>query len=74
MSTPAKHSGHIPSRERVIVALDVPDCAAEVVLDGGTLEIEWLENGHVLMTGAWAESFRGEITLEDARALEPAHG
>jgi diaminopimelate epimerase len=51
---------------------------AEVVLDGGPLEIEWLENGHVLMTGAWAESFTGEIALEialeDARETVPAHG
>jgi diaminopimelate epimerase len=30
-------------------------------LDGGTLEIEWLENGHVLMTGPTAISFRGII-------------
>jgi diaminopimelate epimerase len=47
---------------------------AEVVLDGGPLEIEWLENGHVLMTGAWAESFNGEIALEDAREPVAAHG
>jgi diaminopimelate epimerase len=47
---------------------------AEVVLDGGPLEIEWLENGHVLMTGAWAESFTGEIALEDARETVSAHG
>ena len=47
---------------------------AEVVLDGGPLEIEWLENGHVLMTGAWAESFTGEIALEDARETAAAHG
>ena len=49
---------------------------AEVMLDGGPLEIEWLENGHVLMTGAWAESFRGELDLEDAATREavPAHG
>ncbi|HVY99469.1 MAG TPA: diaminopimelate epimerase [Dongiaceae bacterium] len=48
---------------------------AEVVLDGGPLEIEWLENGHVLMTGAWAESFRGEIALDDeARVMVAAHG
>jgi diaminopimelate epimerase len=47
---------------------------AEIVLDGGPLEIEWLENGHVLMTGAWAESFTGEIALEEARETVPAHG
>jgi len=47
---------------------------AEVVLDGGPLEIEWLENGHVLMTGPWAESFTGEIALEEARETVPVHG
>jgi diaminopimelate epimerase len=48
---------------------------AEVVLDGGPLEIEWLENGHVLMTGAWAESFSGEIALEEAaREMAAANG
>jgi diaminopimelate epimerase len=55
---------------------------AEVVLDGGPLEIEWLENGHVLMTGAWAQSFEGEIALADDAApvreatpvLEAGHG
>jgi diaminopimelate epimerase len=34
---------------------------AMLALDGGTLEIEWLENGHVLMTGPTAISFRGTI-------------
>jgi diaminopimelate epimerase len=47
---------------------------ADVMLDGGPLEIEWLENGHVLMTGAWAESFTGELALEEAREAVPAHG
>jgi diaminopimelate epimerase len=52
---------------------------ADVVLDGGTLTIEWLDNNHVLMTGGWAESFRGEIAVEDAasdaaRPRERAHG
>jgi len=36
---------------------------AEVVLDGGTLVIEWLANGHVRMTGPVATSFTG--TLDD---------
>jgi diaminopimelate epimerase len=31
----------------------------EVVVDGGSLEIEWLPNGHVLMTGPAATSFTG---------------
>lgn len=50
---------------------------AEVVLDGGTLTIEWLANNHVLMTGPWAESFRGEIDLAGAASapvLEAVHG
>jgi diaminopimelate epimerase len=37
---------------------------ARVTLDGGDLEIAWHEgNGHVLMTGPWAEVYRGEIRL-----------
>lgn len=31
----------------------------EVVLDGGTLELEWREDGHVLMTGPVATAFTG---------------
>lgn len=34
---------------------------AEVVLDGGTLTIEWLENGRVLMTGPVAVAFTGRL-------------
>ncbi len=34
---------------------------AEVVLDGGRLDIAWLENGHVLMTGPVATSFAGTL-------------
>ncbi len=33
---------------------------AEVVLDGGSLSIEWREDNRILMTGAWAQSFTGE--------------
>ena len=32
---------------------------AELILDGGSLEIAWNENGHVLMTGPVATSFIG---------------
>ncbi|CCG40984.1 diaminopimelate epimerase [Magnetospirillum molischianum] len=32
---------------------------AELILDGGTLEIEWLPDDHVLMTGPVATSFTG---------------
>jgi diaminopimelate epimerase len=34
---------------------------AEIVADGGTLEIEWRQDNHVIMTGAVATSFRGTI-------------
>ena len=34
---------------------------AEVVLEGGTLTIEWLRDGHVLMTGDIALAFKGEL-------------
>jgi len=34
---------------------------AEVVLDGGVLEIEWRADGHVLMTGPVAVSFHGTL-------------
>jgi len=34
---------------------------ADVVLDGGTLAIEWLRDGHVLMTGGIAVAFKGEL-------------
>ncbi len=36
---------------------------ADVVLDGGTLTIEWTEGGRVLMTGPTATSFSGTLTL-----------
>jgi diaminopimelate epimerase len=34
---------------------------AEVTLDGGTLAIEWLRDGHVMMTGGVALAFKGEL-------------
>ncbi|WP_421995059.1 diaminopimelate epimerase [Reyranella sp.] len=34
---------------------------ADVVLEGGTLTIEWLRDGHVLMTGGIAVAFKGEL-------------
>jgi len=36
----------------------------EIVLTGGPLTIEWLENGHVEMTGPVATSFHGELNVE----------
>lgn len=44
---------------------------AAVVVDGGTLTIEWLENGHVRMTGPWTLSYEGVIDLD---RLENGHG
>lgn len=37
---------------------------ADVHLDGGTLTIEWLENGHVLMTGPATTVYAGELDLD----------
>jgi len=37
---------------------------ADVILDGGTLTIEWLEDGRVLMTGPIALSFSGRLSPE----------
>ena len=34
---------------------------ATVELDGGALDIEWRDDGHVVMTGPVAESFRGVV-------------
>jgi diaminopimelate epimerase len=36
---------------------------ARVIVDGGTLEIAWRDDGHVLMTGPVATAFRGEVDL-----------
>jgi diaminopimelate epimerase len=36
---------------------------ATVIMDGGELEIEWRDDGHVLMTGPVVTSFTGEIDL-----------
>ena len=39
------------------------DRRAAVIVDGGVLEIEWRDDGHVLMTGPVAISFTGELDL-----------
>jgi diaminopimelate epimerase len=37
---------------------------AQLVLDGGVLQVEWREaDGHVLMTGPTAMPFRGQVDL-----------
>ena len=40
---------------------------ARVILDGGALEIEWRDDGHVLMTGPVATAFPGQIDLHRSR-------
>jgi diaminopimelate epimerase len=37
--------------------------SAQVIVDGGTLEITWRDDGHVLMAGPVATAFHGEIDL-----------
>jgi diaminopimelate epimerase len=37
------------------------DRKAVVVVDGGSLTVEWLRDGHVLMTGGVALAFKGEL-------------
>lgn len=37
------------------------DRKAQVIVDGGTLTMEWLRDGHVLMTGGIAVAFKGEL-------------
>jgi len=39
------------------------EARAELILDGGTLTIEWAPNDHVLMTGPTALGFEGRIDL-----------
>ena len=34
---------------------------AEMILDGGTLDVEWREDGHVIMSGPVAISFTGAL-------------
>lgn len=43
------------------VRRNLTDRAATVVVDGGELEIEWMKDGHVIMTGPAAISFTGEL-------------
>lgn len=38
---------------------------AKIIMDGGTLEIEWREDNHVYMTGPAAFAFEGEINLPE---------
>ncbi len=34
---------------------------SDITLDGGALHIDWRDDGHVLMTGPAAESYRGTL-------------
>jgi diaminopimelate epimerase len=45
-----------------------------VNLDGGALEIEWLDNGHVLMTGPVAHVFEGRLSPEFLAVIQAGVG
>lgn len=47
---------------------NLTDRKAVVEVDGGKLTIEWLETGHVRMTGPWTLSFAGEVDLTGVEA------
>ncbi|MDP6174223.1 MAG: diaminopimelate epimerase, partial [Rhodospirillales bacterium] len=38
---------------------------ADVELDGGVLNIEWLQDDHVLMTGSASKVFSGTLELSE---------
>ncbi len=40
------------------------DRRAQVIVDGGVLEIQWRDDNHVLMTGPAATAFTGQIDLD----------
>ncbi len=62
--TPACGSGACASVVAGIRRGLVTGRQARITLDGGDLHILWREDdGHVVMTGAWAEVYRGEIAL-----------
>jgi diaminopimelate epimerase len=50
--------------------------SADILLDGGWLNIAWLANDHVRMTGGWTHSFDGEIALSalNVPVVGPGHG
>jgi diaminopimelate epimerase len=50
--------------------------SADILLDGGWLNIAWRANDHVRMTGGWTHSFDGEIALAalNAPVVGPGHG
>jgi diaminopimelate epimerase len=45
------------------VRRQLTDRRAEVVLDGGSLDVEWLANNHLRMTGPVAVSFAGQLPI-----------
>ena len=62
--TPACGSGACASVVAAIRRGLVDGRQARITLDGGDLTILWREDdAHVVMTGAWAEVYRGEIAL-----------
>ena len=39
------------------------DRKVNILMDGGPLHIEWLENGHVLMTGEYRYVYKGQYFI-----------
>ncbi|MBM3600055.1 MAG: diaminopimelate epimerase [Alphaproteobacteria bacterium] len=50
---------------------DLTGRRADVVVDGGTLTIEWLADGHAVMTGPVCTAYTGELPETLLRAAEP---
>ncbi|WP_374303174.1 diaminopimelate epimerase [Ferrovibrio sp.] len=51
---------------------DLAERKAAIILDGGTLTIEWAADNHIYMTGPAAEAFRGEIPPSFWTAVDAA--
>ncbi|MBC6444949.1 MAG: diaminopimelate epimerase [Alphaproteobacteria bacterium GM202ARS2] len=49
---------------------NLTDRNVHVTMDGGTLDIEWLADDHVMMTGNTAISYKGIIPQDQARAWQ----
>ena len=53
--------GRLRRRGRQVPAASLTSRKIRVEMDGGPLFMEWLENGHVLMTGGATEVYQGTI-------------
>lgn len=62
--TMACGSGACAAAVAAFISGKVDERKMDIRLDGGTLTLEYLENGQVIMTGPVATSFNGEFPLE----------